>query len=291
MVSGIAALGGIAAAIDVGEVAAGLWLMVTIALMVCALSIHQAVTFSPAVLARLERLADRTGGRFTPWRTGVGDNTAHPFTESAGTDCFAVVNYVDQGVAVEVGHLSTHKTAGLRKLNAYVAIRLPRRVPHLVVDFGHLRQILGVRVVPTSWHRSQRVDVGGGRRFPLFVADGGEQFARTFFTPDVVRAFRAVGRSYDVEIRGDRVYLLSRRSIASGSERRLQRQRELVDDLVLRMSDPRMTDFLSRQRRDLGRGELRTDVKRGVILVGTGAVVVIAVLSGLLLRAEELLGS
>lgn len=293
--SAIVALGMISVLITVGEIVAGAAVILTTALLLCALGIHQAINFSPAVMARLERLAEQTGGRFTPWVPGTGDNTAVPFTEGQRTDRFGVVNYVERGMHLEIGHLLTdmnvRQLRGARKTNAYVAIQLPRRVPHMVIDFGHLSGVFRVRLLPTGWHRSQRVDVGGGRRFRLFVIDDGELFARALFSPDVVDAFLAVGRSYDVEIKGQRIYLFSLRSIASGSDRRLRRQQSLIDGLIQSMASPQASDVLRRQDRgrDFGRVELRTDVRRGVIIVGAGTVTLIAVVSVIVLYAQGLL--
>lgn len=291
--NGIVALSMISVLITVGEVAAGALVILTTALLFFALGIYQAINFSPATMGRLERFSEQIDGRFTPWKTGAGDGTPAPFTAGPTTDRFAVVNYVQQGMPIEIGHLLSQMTArkvpGLRNINTYITIGLPRRLPHMVIDFGHLTQISRLRLLPTSWHRSQRLDVGGGRRFRLYVATGRERLARAFFTPEVLNAFLSVGQSFDVEIKANRIYLFSKRSIASGSDRRLQRQQALIDGLVQSLADPQIADLLRHQSRGRDRLELRTDMTRGLIIFWSGIVAVIAVISVIALYALGLL--
>lgn len=284
--SGVVALAAIVALISSEKVVAGLLAVLAGAVTIFLMSVHQIRNFSPAVISRLRRFAEQIGGSFTLRKAGTGGHSAVPFDDDLTRDRFAVINYVEQGRPIEVGHLLGRVHAGyslLQRIDAYVLIRLPRRMPHMAIDFGHLSRVAGVRIMPVAWHGSQQLDVGGGRRFRLFVADGGEQIARAFFTPEVVEVLRAVGRSYDVEVKGDSLYLFSKRSMASGSERRLRQHRRCIDDLTRAVARSGIWDLPRRQNRgrNSGGGELSVDVKRGVIIVGSVILAVIVVLSAL----------
>ncbi|MGW9350696.1 hypothetical protein [Nocardiopsis flavescens] len=266
-----------------------------VASVVCVLAVWNVVNFSPTAVARLEDASTRGGGRFTLWKEGTGGHTGVPFAYGAEHQRFGVLDHVVHGLPVEIGHLasqvSARHTAPTGRRHAYVVVRLPQRLPHMIVSFGHLSRVLGVRVVPDQWHRSQRVDVGGGRRFRLFVGDGGEQLARSFLSPDVVRCFQRVGRHYDIEIEGRDLYLFGSRSAAAGTGRRWNAQRELIEDLAATVSGSGVWEIVRRRRagRGGGRAALRADVGRAVALVFGAAAVIVAVLSLVVLKAAGLL--
>lgn len=235
MVAGLTTLGMALVLVRLDRFVAGPLIVGTPAALVCMVNVWQALRFTPASITRLEGFAQRVGGRFTPLARGAGGCTATIFREGAQLRRFGVLDYAPQGTRIEIGHLlsSSHADArSMERRHAYAVLDLPARMPHMVLDFGHLRRFLGVRVAPEHWHRAQLVDVGGGRRFRLFVAAGGEHVARTFFTPATVRAFEEIGRHYDVEIHGSRLHLFSSRSAASGSDRRWERQRALIEGLA-----------------------------------------------------------
>lgn len=183
-----------------------------------------------------------------------------------------MVNVAPHGVPVEIGHLSSqasakHRAPGGRR-RAYVVLKLPQRLPHMIFSFGHQTKLLGIKVIPEQWDRSQRVDIGQGRRFKLFVAAGGESVARTFLTPDIVQLFIQLGRDYDIEIKGHRLYLIANRSTAAGSKRRWQDQRALLDELARTMASSTIWDYLCQHSRRLNvrETEMRTDIKRAVTI-------------------------
>ncbi|TWH04245.1 hypothetical protein L615_010200000060 [Nocardioides sp. J9] len=255
----------------------------------------QVVRFTPASVDRLEAFALRAGGRFTPVADGARGYTATPFRHGDQPRRFGVVRYGAHGTRIEIGHLlssSAHPRAQLvERRHAYAVIELPERMPQMVLDFGHLRSFLGIRLTPEHWDRSQLVDVGGGRRFRLFVAEGGEHVARRFFTADVVRAFEEVGRHYDVEIDASHLYLLSMRSAASGSDRRWEKQRNLIEGLAGTVVGSPVWDDVRGPRRGRGprSGSLVMDVKRGVRVVLAAATAAVVVLSAIVLHAQGLL--
>ncbi|MCH1881762.1 hypothetical protein [Agrococcus sp. ARC_14] len=288
-ISGTVVLVSIVLLVLMGKFVAGLVIALVPAALIFAVCLGQAISFSPAAVARLKSAAEQTGGRFTLWKAGPGPYTGVPFEHGIGHDRFGVLDYVEQGLPVEVGHLlTTVDTHGKglmpnAKRTAFAAIQLPERMAHMVLDFGRLSRFLGVRMAPEAWHRSQLVDVGGGRRFRLFVADGEEQLARAFFTPELVHLLQQIGRRYDVEIKDRYLYLFSTRSLGSGSDRRWQQQRTLIEGLARSVADSPVWDLLRRRskRRSPARDALRRDDKRVVIIIVSVAVGAFVVLSAI----------
>lgn len=296
LISGPLFLVSLAVNLFVREAKSGPLLVVTVVLaLVCILATWNVIDFPRVAMGRLKALSTLVDGRFALWKAGVGGYAGVPFAYGAEHERFGVLSYRSGGMQVEIGHLSSQVSARYRaptgRRHAYVVVRLPQRLPHMILSFGHLSTVLGVRVAPEQWHRSQRVDVGFGRRARLFVGKGGEQFARTLFTEELVRLFENVGRTYDIEIKDRNLYLFARRSVAAGSARRWAGQRALVDGFTASLSDSVVWDLLRRQ--SAGNGgrygdELRADVARGVAIVFGIAALVVVVLSIITINAAGL---
>lgn len=259
---------------------------------VCVLALWNVVNFSPGAIARLEALAPQVNGRFTLWKAGTGGLAGVPFAYGVDHQRFGLLNYVVHGMPIEIGHLSSQVSgnfvAPTGRLHAYAVVRLPERWPHMILSFGHLSRILGVRVAPDQWHRSQRLDVGFGRRAQLFVADGGDQVARRFFDPETVQLLQRVGRSYDIELKDRNLYLFPSRPVVAGSEHRWNEQRELIEELAASMAGSGAREPVRRQNRGRGPGyaELRADFKRTGALVFGFAAVLVVVLSLIVLNVR-----
>lgn len=290
VISGVVVLGAIGIALRIDHFVAGAFVPGVLALLIFVICVQQVLAFTPTAVERLKIAAERVDGRFTLWREGSGGHTGWLFTNGAGHQRFGVLNHVVHDVPVEVGHLlaqaQPQAPAATGRRYGYVVLRLPERLPHIVLDSGRVVRILGVRFMPETWHRSQLVEVGGGRRFRLFVADGGEQIAREMFTPELVRLFQQIRRHYDVEIKGRNLYLSSTRSVASGTNRRWRRQQALIDDLAGQMTGSAVWQRLRSGHRGRGTDALRMDEKRAVIIVASVAIAAIVVLSALALYAR-----
>lgn len=296
LVSGILTVLPIAAMFFVHGARSGLLLAGGIgAALMSVIAVLQILNFSPTALARLERLAPQVDGRFAMWKAGSGGYEGVPFKYSVERQRFGVLDLVAHDTTIEIGHLvaqaSHRQSISMGRRHAYIVFRLPERLPHMILSFGHLSRFLGVRVFPEQWHRSQLIDVAGRRRFRLFVGDGGEDVARSFFAPDIVQLFQRVGRVYDVEIKGRDLYLFSTRSAAAGSERLWKEQRALVESVAAALTASGVWDLVRRQSR--GRGpswsDLRPDVVRGTTIVISVMVAAIVVLSFFAIKAAGFL--
>lgn len=292
--SGAVVVISVALLISKGKLIAGAAVILTFAALFLLLSVSQLTSVSSGSLARLRKGAVQFGGRYTLWQAGRGDLTGGPFANGAGHSRFGILNTVVENRPIEFGHLSSEAAPGrpmpLESRHAYVALRLPARLPHMAIDFGRLSRFFGVRLAPEKRHRSQLVDVGGGHRFRLFVADDGEQLARAFFTPEMVRLFQRVGRDYDVEFKDNCVYLFSRRSAASGSERRWLQQYALIAEVATALEHSGIWNLMQRYHRGRPpvKEELRVDEKCAVTIVVWAAVIAFVALTALALYAREL---
>ncbi|MGO1561756.1 MAG: hypothetical protein ACTHW7_08005 [Actinomycetaceae bacterium] len=271
-------------------------LVVTVgSVLVCVLATWNVVNFGRTAARRLEDASPSVGGTFSWWRNGTGGYEAMPFAYGADHQRFAYLSYAVGAVPVEIGHLASQAGRGSSsptgRRHAYVAIRLPERLPHTILGFGHRSTVLGIRVVPEQWHRSQLVDLGFDRRVKAYVGDGGEQTAREFFTPAVVAVLARVGRTYDVEIKDRILYLIGTRSVAAGSVRRWSRQRDLVESLARALADDGLWAPIRHQVRGNGPrfGAMRADVGRAVTMFAVVVGAVVVVISALVIYASGVL--
>ncbi|KAM9865326.1 hypothetical protein ACIFOC_01857 [Leucobacter aridicollis] len=97
----------------------------------------------------------------------------------------------------------------------YLSLRLPRALPHLVIDArgnGSLRSLLP---------GSQRVSLEGDfdRYFTVYVPEGYERDALELLTPDVMACLIDHGRRWDIEVIDDTLQLASTR-LRAASDRR-----------------------------------------------------------------------
>jgi len=268
---------------------------IVIAGLVCVVALWNVINFSWRAVTRLRSLAPKVGGRFTLWAGGSGGHGGGQFTSGVAHQRFGVLKFSENGAQVEIGHFASEvavrQTSPMGRSIGYVAVRLPERLPNIFLRGGRHAQVLGMRWTPEPWHRSQRIDVGAGRRFRVFVGDGGEQIARAFFDPDLVQVLRRVSRQYDVEIKDRTLYLYAARSVASGTERRWRAQLPMIAELVTSMSSSAVWDLVRRQSRGRGPayGDLRVNGTRLAVMIGGAGVVAVVVLSFLALWGAGLL--
>ncbi|WP_140400655.1 hypothetical protein [Gulosibacter sp. 10] len=187
---------------------------------------------SPATAYRIARFAEANGLSFRRWKAGAG-YTGMPFAYGHGHSRFLVLNGRRKGLPVEFGNLSFSEGAGRHvwRRCGYVAIGLPGALPHMILDARHSQALLGL-TLPNPPHKDHRVDVGSGRSFALVAAEGAEPIARALFTPEVVERFARLAKRFDMEIRGDRLFLYSRRDVSTGSADRWRETMGMVDDVA-----------------------------------------------------------
>ncbi|MBN9612446.1 MAG: hypothetical protein J0H64_03085, partial [Actinobacteria bacterium] len=109
---------------------------------------------------------------------------------------------------------SKSDTRGPRDSFRYLSIGLPRRLPHLMIDSlrnGRMRSILP---------GDERISLEGDfdRHFAVYAPKGYERDALELLTPDVMACLIDHGRSWDIEVVEDRLFVVSSRARA-GSDR------------------------------------------------------------------------
>src|SRR5690554_4102451 len=118
----------------------GLLFVLTVAsALVCVLALWNVVNYSPRAMDRLKDLAPLVEGRFSLWKAGTGGHAGVPFIYGAEHERFGVLNYLSAGLQVEVGHLASQVSARYRaptgRRHAYAVVRLPERLPHMILSF------------------------------------------------------------------------------------------------------------------------------------------------------------
>lgn len=187
---------------------------------------------SPETAYRIARFAEANGLSFQRWKGGAG-YAGMPFTYGHGHNRFLVLNGRRKGRPVELGNLSFLEGTGryMWRRCGYIAIGLPHALPHMILDARHSQALLGL-TLPHPPHQDHHVDVGAGRAFTLATVEGAEPIARALFTPDVVALFARLAKRFDMEIKGDRLFLYSRRDVSTGSVERWRETMSMVDDVA-----------------------------------------------------------
>lgn len=125
-----------------------------------------------------------------------------------------------QGVPIEVGSMRYKVGCGRSQCSnmwTYVAVRLPRKLPHILLDARlNEGELFGQPVSDLSdvFHKSQTLSLEGdfNKHFTLYAAKGNEQDALYILSPNVMAFLIDTCTDYDIEFIGDTVYLYTRDS-------------------------------------------------------------------------------
>lgn len=166
---------------------------------------------------------------------------------------------------------------GPRNAFRYLALRLPRDLPHIMVDSrrnGRLGQFAPA-VAPLSFEGDF------DRYFTVYVPAGYERDALELFTPDVMACLIDAGSGWDIEIVEDRMIVASNKTARRHDRREttaLLRFAELfgaeLEHQAQAYSDPRAAYPRTQVAEGGQRLARRSDLVRTVIIVSTGAVLV-----------------
>ena len=164
----------------------------------------------------------------------------------------------------------------------YVAIRLDRNLPHMVLDAGsNDRSLFGVRSsnLPVSFDRSQVLHLEGDfdQHFTLYAPKEYERDALYVFTPDLMALLIDETGDFDVEIVDDWMFIYSARPFNLLSPDTYERMRRIVATVgaktlrqTARYADERVGDPLVNQVAPQGRRlKRRTSVFATVIVVAS----------------------
>ena len=242
---------------------------------------------------RLAFFAQANGWGFVPERTNpplagaifnVGDSRL-------AYDCLSARS----GRYFEIGnHQYSGNGVGQRALRhwGYFAIRLDRRLPHMVLEAKANRHRFAGSNLPASFRSKQLLALEGDFNisFTLFAPRGYERDALYLFTPDLMALLVDEASSYDVEVIDDWMYVYSPKPFDLLARSTYGRVLRIVDTVgaktlsrSVRYRDERTENFDANTVAPGGR-RLRRSLPIGAT-IGLGVILVLVMLSGLASRA------
>lgn len=113
----------------------------------------------------------------------------------------------------------------------YVKIKLPKTLPHLLLDSRDNNYMNIFSNLPRKFSSSQIMQLEGdfNNYFTLYVPKGYEKDLLYLFTPDVMQALIKGNAKYDIEIIKDELYLYKNGSIGLNKENELRGIFEIID--------------------------------------------------------------
>lgn len=204
--------------IDVGMVGIG---GVFSLIPLSALAAFVAVWVSYVITARrrwkLARLAAANGWGYEPWSPVVPRAGMYFGT---GINPEVADRMVLLGRELEVGRYSSTTggdTSRSTVRTEYARLRLPRRLPHIVLDATANDSLLGKSTLPIELTGDQRLDLEGDfpKYFRLSAPVGYERDALYLFTPDVMAILVDHARAFDIEIIDDQLFFYAARGIVT----------------------------------------------------------------------------
>lgn len=195
---------------------------------------------------RIARFDDDNGFRFSQLKNSAG-YSGMLFTHGVGYHRWMIVSGDFAGRSVEFGNLAYTEIHGRRNQCqlGYIAMRMPARLPKMVITKRE-NPIFASTLVQYP-HKSNRVDVGQGRAFRLYVPAGAESVAESLSTPETVALFSRLARRYSIEIVGDMIFLTRSRRVSRASARLWRRQLGDVTQLARALNASEVWQFMSNQ--------------------------------------------
>ncbi|TQL48428.1 hypothetical protein FB562_1522 [Homoserinimonas aerilata] len=162
----------------------------------------------------------------------------------------------------------------------YVALRLPRKLPHMLLDARSNNGIFGASNLPISFSRNQVLSLEGDfdRYFTLYCPAEYERDALYVFTPDLMARLIDESAAFDVEIIDDWMFLYAHGGIDIDDPAIMQRVFTILDTVgekaqrqTRRYADERIgdpgVDYVAPRGQRL---------RRTPLWLGVGGVVVVA---------------
>lgn len=119
----------------------------------------------------------------------------------------------------------------------YVAMRLPRRLPHMVLDALGNNSLLGGAPLPLAFAREQVLSLEGDfdRHFTLYCPTQYERDALYIFTPDLMALLIDESGAFDVEVVDDWMFLYRRGGLAIDDPATLRGVFRIIDTVGARL--------------------------------------------------------
>lgn len=148
----------------------------------------------------------------------------------------------------------------------YICIKLPRKLPHILLDSKHNNFLGKLTNLPGFIERSQVLSLEGdfNNYYTLYVPEDYQRDALYILTPDIMRLFIEETGSYDVEIIDDNVYIYSDAPFNLLDPEALQKMFLIADKV--RAEVLHQTDYYADER--IGNREINIVADKGARLKG-----------------------
>lgn len=131
----------------------------------------------------------------------------------------------------------------------FVHIRLPRNLPHMVLD-ARKNNFLGISNLSTNFKSGQRLQLEGdfNKHFTLYAPQKYERDALYIFTPDIMQLLVDTVADYDVEIVGNSLFVYSSKAIKLTRRADIERLMQIADKLAAKFD--RRVDYYADEKVD-----------------------------------------
>ncbi len=159
----------------------------------------------------------------------------------------------------------------------YLAFKLERRLPHMVLDARRNNLLLGTNL-PTSFRRDQRLSLEGDfdKHFTLYCPREYERDALYVFTPDLMALLIDESATFDVEIVDDWMFVYSAQTFRLDDAATVSRLFRIIDTVgakALRQTDRYADERIGDPNVNLVAPQGKR-LKSGVALASIGVIVV-----------------
>jgi len=162
----------------------------------------------------------------------------------------------------------------------YLALKLGRRLPHMVLDARGNNGLFGGSTLPTSFRGNQKLSLEGDfdKHFTLYCPREYERDALYVFTPDLMALLIDESSAFDVEIVDDWMFVYSVEPLALDQAKVVHRMFRIIDTVgakTLRQTHRYADERIGDSSVDLvaPRGQR---LKKGSAFAGVGLIVVFA---------------
>lgn len=200
------------------------------------------------LLVRVDRFATRNGLQLKYDTAIAAYYPGMIFDEGRSRQVREVLIFPEMG---EIGNYSYITGSGKNQTThywAYLKVKLPRKLPHMVLDAKKNNFFGKISNLTDTFDRSQTLSLEGdfNEHYTLYAPKQYERDALYIFTPDVMAKLIDNGSSYDMEVIDDELYLYRAGKIDLASELELKSLLAIVETIGTDLHD--QTDYYADER-------------------------------------------
>ena len=144
------------------------------------------------------------------------------------------------------------KTVGKKPLDyryAFIRLKLPRQVPHIVLDSPRNNMLSAIGWLASADYgpaRQLRLEGNFNEYFRLYVPQGYERDALYIFTPDIMQLMMEIVNDYDIELVGDSLYIWRPGAFTFTDKTEMQALEQIINRLLPKIEH--QTDYYNDDR-------------------------------------------